>query len=154
MLKEQIKYEEGLALKVYLCPAGKRTIGYGHNLDAKPYLEGNRIPEEITAEVAEVLLEHDIDECYELLTKSWTGFLLLEGARRDALVNMAFQMGIGKLSGFQRMHDALLRCDWNRAYKEAMDSTWAVQSNARAKRVANQFMTGEYYVPGPVHRYS
>lgn len=153
MLKDQLKYEEGLALKTYLCPAGKRTIGYGHNLDAKPYLEGNKIPDEITEEVADVLLEHDIDEVYELLAKSWTGFLLLEGARRDALVNMAFQIGIGRLSGFRQLHDALLRCDWHRATAEALDSTWATQTPARAKRVANQFLTGEYYVPGPAHRF-
>ena len=148
-LIDQLKYEEGLRLKTYLCPAGKRTIGYGHNLDAKPYLEGNKIPDQITEEEAEVILTHDVDEVFELLSKGWTGFLLLQGARRDAVVNMCFQLGIGKLSEFRRMHQALIKCDWQTAYREALDSTWAVQTPARAQRVAYQFITGEHYdVPG------
>lgn len=147
-IKDQIKFEEGLKLSVYLCPAGKRTIGYGHNLDASPTLEGNKIPDEITEEIADVLLDNDIRETIRLLSSSWKGFELLSGARRDALINMCFQLGIGKLSGFQRMHAALMKCDWSTTYNEAMASTWAKQCHLRANRVATQFLTGKHYEVG------
>lgn len=148
ILTEQLKFEEGLRLTAYPCPTGHKTIGYGHNLEARPFFEGNRIPDRITKQVAEVLLHHDIEDTIELLDKAWHGFLLLPGARGDACVNMSFQMGVDKFMGFQKMRDALLRCDWQRAYIEAMNSTWARQTPERAERVANQFRTGEYYVPG------
>ena len=150
ILTEQLKFEEGLRLTAYLCPTGHKTIGYGHNLEARPFFEGNRIPDQITKEVAEVLLHHDIEDTSELLDKAWHGFLLLHGARSDAVINMAYQMGVDKFMGFKRMRDALIRCDWQTAYNEAMASAWARQTPGRAERVATQFRTGEHYVPGAI----
>ena len=43
------KLAEGLSLKPYRCPAGKLTIGYGHNLEA------NGISEEIANQQRAVL---------------------------------------------------------------------------------------------------
>ena len=60
-LLAQVKIEEGLRLKTYLCPAGRRTIGYGRNLDAMPYFEGNKIPDEITEDQAEAILHRDLN---------------------------------------------------------------------------------------------
>lgn len=144
-LIEQLKFEEGLRLKVYRCPAGKRTIGYGHNLDANPYIEGNKIPDEITREVAEVLLHRDVDKTTEQLAAIWSGFGLLNGARRDACINMAFQIGVAGFMDFKKMRDALFKCEWAEAYKQAKASQWAKQTPDRAERVASQFLTGQHY---------
>jgi hypothetical protein len=38
-VKKWVRLDEGLILHVYRCPAGKRTIGYGYNLEA------NKLPE-------------------------------------------------------------------------------------------------------------
>ena len=149
-LIEQLKFEEGLSLTAYRCPAGKLTIGYGHNLEARPYLEGNRIPNTITEDVADVLLEQDIDDTTDLLAKAWHGFLLLQDARRDAVINMAFQMGVAGFMGFKKLREALIRCEWGKAYQEAKHSTWARQTPERAERVALQFLTNEHYDPGTI----
>jgi len=51
-----IKKYEGFSVKIYLCPAGKPTIGYGHVV-----LMGEKFPPVgISAEVAENLLKNDV----------------------------------------------------------------------------------------------
>ena len=145
ILLEQIKFEEGLRLEVYRCPAGKRTIGYGHNLDANPYIEGSKIPDKITREVAEVLLHRDVNKTIEQLAAAWSGFGLLNGARRDACINMAFQLGVARFMEFKNLRAALFKCEWAEAYKQAKASQWAKQTPERAERVASQFLTGQYY---------
>jgi lysozyme len=144
-LIEQIKFEEGLRLKAYLCPAGKLTIGYGRNLDAKNDLNGNKIPIEITKDQAEAILFDDLVRTSEKLHAAWHGMSLLTPARRDACINMAFQMGIDGFLGFKKMREHLLKCDWLKAHDAALDSAWAEQTPARSKRVAKQLLTGEYY---------
>jgi len=145
MLFEQLKFEEGLRLRAYLCPARKKTIGYGHNLDAKPLYEGNKIPDEITKDIAEVLLHDDVERTMDMLDAIWPGFISLHGARRDACINMAFQLGVARFMGFRKMCDALDKSDWERAHFEALNSYWARQTPERAARVSSQFITGEHY---------
>lgn len=144
-LIEQVKKEEGLSLKAYICPAGKKTIGYGRNLEASPFFEGNRIPDEITQDQAEAILHFDLNHAAQVLGAAWHGYGLLEGARRDACIQMVYQLGLNGFLGFRRMREALIRCDWQRAYAEALDSKWAKQTPSRARRVATQILTGEYY---------
>jgi len=143
-LLNQTKFEEGLRLTAYICPAGKKTIGYGHNLEANPYFEGNRIPDKITKEQAEVILHHDLNNVATRLA-AWHGFELLQGARKDAVIQMAFQLGFDGFMGFKNMRKALLRCEWAAAKSHALDSKWARQTPKRATRVAHQLLTGQHY---------
>lgn len=145
-LIKQLKFEEGLRLHAYFCTAGKKTIGYGHNLEARPTLEGNKIPDTITEDIADVLLHHDIADTMVLLKRAWLEFDTLRGARQDACINMAFQLGIAKFMGFQKMRAHLIKGEWQGAYDEALNSYWSKQTPARAKRVAGQFVSGEYYM--------
>jgi lysozyme len=144
-LLSQIKFEEGLRLEAYHCTAGKKTIGYGHNLDAKPLLEGNRIPDVITKEIAEVLLHNDVERTMDMLDAVWPGYIALRGARRDACINMAFQLGVARFMQFSKMREAIEKLDWRKAHFEALNSYWARQTPERAARVASQFITGEHY---------
>lgn len=143
-LLNQTKFEEGLRLTAYICPAGKKTIGYGHNLEANPYFEGNRIPDKITKEQAEVILYHDLNNVATRLA-AWHGFELLQGARKEAVIQMAFQLGFDGFMGFKNLRKALLRCEWAEAKAHALDSKWARQTPKRAARVAHQLLTGEHY---------
>lgn len=146
-LLEQVKFEEGLRLQKYLCSAGHWTIGYGRNMDADPFFEGNRIPNQIAADEAEAILFHDLNHAATVLAAAWHGYELLQGARRDAVIQMCFQLGLDGFLGFKKMRAALLRCDWQAAYAEAMDSKWGKQdSPSRAARVAGQFLSGNYYL--------
>ena len=142
----QTKFEEWMRLKKYRCSAGKWTIGYGRNLDVNPFFEGNRIPDEITQHEAEIILIHDLNHAAIVLAAAWHGYELIQGARRDACIQMCYQLGLDGFLGFKKMRSALVWCDWQTAYKEALDSKWAMQDcPKRAKRVASQFLTGRYY---------
>ena len=145
-LKEQLKFEEGLRLKKYQCSAGRFTIGYGHNLDAMPTYRGLKIPDKITADFAEKLLDNDIDITIGTLCERWPRIYEFDRARKEAFFNMAFQLGIAGFMGFERMRAAALTRNWALAHKEAMNSKWAKHDSPnRAERVAGQILTGQFY---------
>jgi len=145
-LKEQLKFEEALRLKKYKCSAGHWTIGYGHNLDNAPYYEGKPIPDTITEAFAEELLDHDIGATIGDLRQRWPRFDGFDKGRRDAFINMAFQLGVRGFMNFERMRAAAMARNWDLANGEAMNSKWAIHdSPERAKRVARQILTGKYY---------
>jgi len=85
-MKELIKKFEGLRLKTYKCPAGIRTIGYGHT--------GNDVvfDLEISEEEAERLLEKDIDNLQKELLKILP-YELSEN-QFNALISFVFNIGI------------------------------------------------------------
>jgi len=78
---------EGLKLKVYLCPAGKKTIGYGHVLGATERYS------EITKETAENILKYDLKSTEYVINKSVT--VNLNQEQFDALVSLVFNWGAG-----------------------------------------------------------
>lgn len=83
---EAIKHFEGLHLKVYRCPAGILTIGYGHT---------SNIPAESISEwQAKKLLEHDVAICENHVNNLR---LNLNQGQFDALVDFVFNLGIGRL---------------------------------------------------------
>jgi len=101
----QLKRHEGLRLFVYCCTTGRRTIGYGHNLDANPlsaeerkvtgYRDGG-----ISAAGVDWLLQRDVERIEQALIERLPWVANLDPPRRDALCNMAYQMGIGGLLKF------------------------------------------------------
>lgn len=132
------KNNEGLRLSPYLCPAGKITVGYGHNLEAHP----------ITKEQADAFFEEDydraVDDVIDFIGDSFNA-VVTDDVRHAALVDMSFQMGGGGLSKFRNMRAAILRGDWHTAAKEALDSRYATQTPKRALKVAHMLRTGTWY---------
>lgn len=131
---EMTKDFEGLRLKMYKCPAGKWTIGFGHNLEDNG----------ISLEIAETLLRTDL-----ALARMEVGARLpwsakLNEARQYILVDMCFNMGIGRLLTFKKMLAALQEGYYERAAAEMLDSKWAKQVGRRAEKLAEIMKTGAY----------
>ena len=147
-LKAQLAYEEGKKLTKYKCTEGHWTIGIGHNLDAKPKMRGWVIPDTITDKECDAIFTVDVQDTVEAMAKAYPNIKVLAPARRDALLNMAFQMGSSGVMKFKGMLKALDNQEWKKAEQEALDSLWAKQTPNRAKRVAHQLYTGEYYNVG------
>jgi lysozyme len=124
--------DEGIRLKPYRDTVGKLTIGVGRNLDDKG----------ISRDEAMELLDNDITEVTLALNARlpWTTYL--HGPRHAALVNLAFNMGIGGLLEFKKMLGAFKAEKWDVAAKELLDSKYATQVGARANRLAEQLKTG------------
>lgn len=124
-LMDSVKEGEGLRLFPYRCTAGKLTIGYGRNLDDCG----------ITKEEAEYLLVKDLERAEKDAMK-FPVFEKLNQARKDIIVELVFNMGYTRLSGFKKMFAALERGDYNEAANQMLDSKWAIQVGKRAQRLA------------------
>jgi lysozyme len=144
-LKKQLEFEEGKVLKVYTCTMGHKTIGIGHNLDVNPEYKGKTIPPVITDSLCTAIFNDDITDTAVILQHSWRPFVNLDDARRDALLNMAFQMGVSGVMQFKSMLRALELKDYEGAAVSAKASKWYEQTPERAERVVKQLESGEYY---------
>lgn len=133
-LKDQLLRDEELRLKPYTDSVGKLTIGAGRNLTDKG----------ISLQEAQLLLANDIaDATADLQAKlPWTA--TLDDVRKGALVNMAFNMGIGGLLEFHDFLARMQRGDFSGAAGAMLDSLWARQVGARATRLSIQIQTGQW----------
>lgn len=134
-----IAQHEGFSSKLYQCPAGKWTIGYGRNV------EDNGIGED----EAKILLINDIDATVDLLKSKIAYFERLTPARQAVLIDMCFNMGWPKFSGFTetlRKLDIAMRAElsFSAVADEMLNSKWARQVKTRAKTLAKMMKTGEW----------
>ncbi len=84
-----IKSFEGFSAGVYLCPAGYKTIGYGHVLPKNSSLNN------VNKEMAEELLFEDLEKA-EISVQRNIKTNLTQG-QFDALVSFTFNLGSGAL---------------------------------------------------------
>lgn len=132
-LINQLLSDEGLRLKPYRCTAGKLTIGVGRNLDDRG----------ITQDEAMYLLANDVRRVYGEVSTALPWFIKLNDARQNVLLNMAFQMGTQGLLKFKHFLDCAQRGEHNEAATAMLQSRWSVQTPARAKRLSDQWRSGE-----------
>jgi lysozyme len=123
--KVSLKLDEGLRLRMYKCPAGFNTVGYGFNLDA------NRI----TQDIADALLEIKVKET-EGACADYEYWPALSDERKAVLINLCYCVGSVGFSNFNRMQEALMRGEYTQAAVEILDSAFADQTGDRAKRLA------------------
>ena len=143
---------EGLRLKPYRCSAGKLTIGYGHNIDAKP-LTGDigayfKRTGCITEGMANVLLDNDLADAKGRLLKRLPWVAKLDQVRQMVLIDMAFNMGIGQVgkSGLLSFTHTLALIEEGKFVEaaEAMrQSAWHRQTGRRAVKLCAMMRSGK-----------
>jgi lysozyme len=118
------------------CPYDKKgnlTIGFGRNLDANG----------ISKKEAAFLLQNDLDtaeaECRRAFAP-WFG--KLAESRAIVLIEMAFNMGLKRLSGFGQSLKAIREGRYDDAAKHLLKSRWAEQVGQRAQTLAEQMREG------------
>lgn len=135
---DQLKVDEGFRADPYKCTAGHLTIGYGTKLpitegEAEMLLE-RRLADTRTA-LAQGLWNArampSIDSGHALLT-----FAAMPHAVQEALLNMAYQLGVAGLLGFKKMLVHLGERRWAQASEEMLASKWHGQTPARCERAA------------------
>lgn len=136
-LARQLKVDEGLRLHAYQDHLGFWTIGYGRLID-------DRKGGGITEDEAAALLANDIEQRSKDITKALPWFEKLNDARKGALLNMAFQMGLGGLLSFTRTLEAIRDEHYAHAAHCMLQSKWATQTPSRARKMARQVETGEW----------
>jgi lysozyme len=124
-LISDLKRHEGFRAQPYQCSEGHWTFGYGFT--------------SITEPEAETILKmrvQAISNALEQYTRS------LSPARRDVIINMAFNLGLMGVMGFRRMWAAIYRHDFDAAAKEMLDSRWAKQVGGRADELSEIMRNG------------
>ena len=142
----------------YRCPAGALTIGYGHNLDANP-IEGLDALSCISEAQAREILTADAAAVAGRLDEEIPWWRRLNAPRQAVLLNMAFNMGVGKragvnergervpgkgLLGFENTLRAVREMLWKDARDGMLASKWAGQVGRRASRLAEQMLKGTW----------
>ncbi len=132
ILEQQLLRDEGFRLRPYTDTRGKVTIGCGRNLTDVG----------LSTLEAMDLLDHDIDRAVKGCVSAFPWFVDLDPVRQRVLVNMTFNLGIGKLQTFR----TTLKCVADGRYKSAaasmLQSLWASQVGDRAQRLAKAMESG------------
>lgn len=138
-----LRREEGTRTAVYDDATGKPvvpgyvmkghpTIGIGRALDVKG----------ISDKEIEFLLSNDVEELLQKVPALVSNWQKLSTSRKAVLVCMAFQMGVVGLKGFKNTLADIGRGDYASAATRMLQSKWAEQTPARAKRMADLMRKG------------
>lgn len=136
-LRDQLIRDEGNFQRfAYQDSEGFWTIGFGRCID-------QRKGKGISLAEAEAMLDADIRDFTADVLVALPWAVGLDEARREALVNIAFNVGTQGLLGFKKALVAMQAGDWFTAAAHFMDSRWAGQVGIRAERLAEQIRTGQ-----------
>ena len=135
---------EGFRSKMYYDTEGKRTIGYGFNLDDGRFSQeqvDRWLREGISEEEAKQVLKDELAKTREKLeSRAW--FKKLDPVRQGAIVDMAYNMGTGGVDKFKNMISALEKGDYDTAASEVLNSKYASQTGNRAVKIASLIRSG------------
>jgi lysozyme len=135
-LTRQLRGDEGVRPCAYQDHLGFWTIGVGRLCDQRKLGSGLR-----SAEI-DFLLANDIEDRTRALAAKLPWFTALDEARQGVLLNMAFQLGTDGLLAFTTTLGHVRAGRYAEAAEAMLDSKWAGQTPARAKRLAEQMRTG------------
>ncbi len=136
-LTRAVARSEGFSAYPYKDSEGYWTIGHGILIDKK---KGQGLSREESREIMQMRL----DVLYLRLSSdpAWGWFDQLSPLRKEALIRMAYNLGMSGLKKFKRMIKALQEEKYSLAAEEALDSKWAKQVGNRATRIANNIRRG------------
>ncbi len=135
-LLEMLKRHEGVESHVYRCSAGYETIGVGRNI-SKSGLG-------LSDDEVDYLLENDIVRVIKELSSEYPWFKNLDGVRKDAIIDIGFNLGATRLRGFRRALAAMDAADYKTASLEFLDSKWSRDVKGRSTELAYMIEMGEY----------
>jgi len=137
MLLSRLVEHEGIKQFAYTDSLGYVTIGIGRCIH-----EGKG--RGLTADECFMLLRNDLVYFRNLLLK-YDWFVKQDIVRQNALVEIAFNMGLNGLLSFKKMLSALTVNNYALAAKELVSSVWATQvGNNRASDLQYRLLNGRY----------
>lgn len=165
-IEEMLRRDEGVKVALYWDHLGYPTIGVGHLVIYEKTKDRNRIYALLSQQVGRKVTDGRITQ--EEVSKLFAGdvakvrsdiarngkvgpvYAKLDSARKMAIENMTFQMGIGGVANFNKALFHMAREEWADAQREMLDSAWAKQTPSRANRVSRIILNGNlssYGVP-------
>lgn len=146
-LSASLMEHEGVRTSPYIDTEGHKTIGCGHNMDAKPlspqigaWLE---IHGSITMDMVRQLLDDDITDCIREVSGALPWYGREDDCRQRALIELAFNLGLTGLLGFKNTLNFWKNHQYEQAANGLLDSKWATQVGNRANVIADMVRTGQ-----------
>ena len=138
---EKLIEQEGVKKHAYRDINGLLHIGCGRNIDGDTAHKG---PGLSMREIDE-MLQNDIEASIKELSKTYPWFNDLEdGARKDAVINLHFNMGGPTLAKFKKALGHMKAGNHSEAAVEFLDSRWAKQVKGRSLEVTDMILTNTY----------
>ena len=140
-LIEQLKRHEGVKRKAYQDQFGTWHIGAGRNIHPDGPHQGMGLSEE----EIDFMLSNDIVRTIKELSEEYAWFNELEdGARRDGIINMHFNLGRVRFAKFKKAIAHMEAGNHDLASAEFLDSLWAKQVKGRSLEVTDMIKTNTY----------
>lgn len=141
-LIEMLKRHEGEVVTngrhlIYKCSAGHWTIGIGRNVDVNGGLG-------LSEKEVDFLLEQDIERVIKELSTEYVWFNHLDDVRKDAMIDISFNLGQTKLRKFVKALEAMKMALYATAAQEFLDSDWSRTVKGRSVELAAMIETGRY----------
>ena len=136
-LVRMLRRHEGVRHYAYRDHLGNTTIGVGRCLEPGAGLG-------LSDDEIDMLLENDIARVTLELQSLFAWFGDLHPPRRDALIDICFNLGLPGLLKFRKAIAAIEAQDWELAAIEFLDSRWRAQVGNRAVELAAMIQTGKY----------
>lgn len=142
-ITSDMKRWEGLSLSVYLDSRGFATQGFGRHT-------GISVGDpDVSIEMAVAWLQEDMQTAYKGALTLFPDLDQLANVRRDTIVSLVFNMGVGKLSVFVPFITAVNKGDYNSAAYHLLVNLsghltpYLTQTGKRAVEIALRIATGE-----------
>ena len=141
-LLEMLKRHEGEVKTngrhvAYKCSAGYWTLGIGRNVDPNGGIG-------LSDDEVDYLLENDILRVMKELSSEYPWFSSLDDVRKDAMIDISFNLGATRLRGFKKALAAMEIADYPLAAKEFLASKWSLDVKGRSHELASMIETGKY----------
>lgn len=154
-IKQRLYIHEGFRSKPYRCKANKLTIGIGRNIEDRPFTEEelrlvdkDYMTKGITKAQAFAILARDVMQFDFELRQNIPFYERLDDERQYALLDMAFNMGIGNskkgLLSFKNMLNYMGTGFYKQAAVECLNSKYGRELPTRAGRIARTIETGVF----------
>lgn len=149
-----IRYEEGWRPQAYRCTEGYPTVGFGFKIGPKngplaqftlPLAAGEVWMACLANDIVKSMSQdHLMEEAYKACLAADKTDDPFESPRASVLLSMCYQMGVDGVARFRQTLKFMSTKSWSNAGPEMLKSLWAQQTPVRAKRHAEQIVTGKW----------
>lgn len=141
-LESRVCLDEGFRAEPYLDTVGVATIGYGTTrINGKPVTLNDKPIEE---PIARHILCGDLYQACKDAQALFVRFDDMDDVRQEVLVNLAYNLGRARLSGFVKLIQAAETLNYPEMANQMRDSKWFDQVGQRGLRLYYAMLKGEW----------
>lgn len=141
-LQSRVCLDEGFRSEPYLDTVGVATIGYGTTrINGKPVTLNDPPIEE---PIARHILSGDLFQACKDAQDLFVRFDDMDDVRQEVLVNMLYNMGLGRMKGFVKLIEAAEILNYTEMAAQMRDSKWFNQVGQRGLRLYYAMLNGTW----------